>query len=183
MMNTFAVAVLAAFAVARPMAQLAIDLQRLDGFPIDIPEALFTKSRPEALLLLGGNRDGRNGYFYQPEKLSLFGLPVATVGRGFESGRGCAVYFTFANPTVEQPSDLIKSTLIKSMTAALGVPVHQRQDSSGNQWWFFESQKLFASAIVFSRERSGQTSPVTFGVSSRLCDPSVAAAQWQTRPR
>jgi hypothetical protein len=166
-------------ALVRPMAQPADDLQRLDRLPIDISETDFTKTRPDATRVSTPGHDARSTYFiYTPKGLTFFGLPVATVGRGFESGRGCSVGFGFATPTAEQSAELVKSA-----AAAFRTPGQQRTDSSGNEWWYFESPALLASAMASPSQPDGQSRSLTFAVSSRSCDPVLAATRWQTRPR
>jgi hypothetical protein len=171
--------VAALLVAASTAAQTANDLQQLDGFPIDVSEAAFVKMRPNAKRMATEDPKSGISYFvYEPKEFRIFGLPVATIGRGFESGRGCTVGLGMADDTSTRMPELLKST-----EAAFKSRGRQRTDSSGNEWWYFESPALFGSVMLSAKEAEAQKRSVTFAVSLRACDQELASIKWQTRPR
>lgn len=161
-------------------AQSAAELRLVDGLPVDIAEADFAKARPDAKALARGKGDpaAARYFLYQPRGVALLGRPVATVGRGFEAGRGCAVGVSMGELTAAEAK-----ALLADFGQRFRTPASHRADSGGNQWSYFEADDWFGAAMVATPSNESGRQGVTLSWSSRKCDAALAASRWQTRPR
>ncbi|CAD5372852.1 exported hypothetical protein [Rubrivivax sp. A210] len=160
-------------------AQPAAELRLVDGLPVDVAEAEFTKARPEAKVLarVKGNQAAARYFLYQTRGVALLGRPVATVGRGFEGGRGCAVGVSMGEFTAIEAKALLGEFGKRFRGLA-----SQRADSRGNHWSYFDADEWFGAAMVAPASELGRQG-VTLSWSSKKCDEALAASRWQTRPR
>jgi hypothetical protein len=165
--------------LASAVAQSNDAFQKLDGIPIDITESAFLQEKREARLLrpTGPNEVG-DFYLYMPKDLKWSNYRIATVGRGFENGQGCAVMIGLS-----LLSERESSAVVRSLQRDFPDRFESRKDSVENEWFFLESSEYYVSAIILKADSPDGLRPMSVSVSSRKCDEGLAMTRWQTRPR
>jgi hypothetical protein len=169
----------ALFLAGTAIAKSNSNFQDLAGIPVDISEARFLQEYPDAHLLRPTSpSEVGDFYLYIPKDLKWSNYRIATVGRGFESGQGCAVLIGLSPLSEKESSDVVRS-LQQDFTDSF----ESRKDSVENEWFFLESSEYYISAIISKADSPGGLRPMSVSVSSKNCDDALAMTRWQTRPR
>ena len=152
------------------------ELTRDIGIPIDISLVDFMRIKPNATKLSSSRVTTGDFYVYEAKKEKLLGHTLSTYGHGFESGRGCAIGMGL-KPI--RPSEL--SELLLDLETGLGKAVHDRKDSVGNRWIYYESESLYISVTAPSNISDSKPQPVSLAASLRKCNRELAISRWQTK--
>jgi len=136
----------------------------LDGLQMEIPEAEFIKTRPNAV-------GGDGWYMYEPEPKGKkeFGFPVRGYMRGFESGEGCAAALGFWKTSATETGKLSKD--IEATLTAHQMVKTRAVNADGASFVYWEGPKSYASidAIKKGSDHYG----ISLQVALKSCPDSV----------